>query len=178
MVEALLDACPYKALAYCDGACKQNNIKSKTRPGGWGAFIIYKEESRYTRWITYGGKKGTTNQEMELTAMDEVLKLIEPGDDVMIRSDSLYVLNGIGDVTKSMLGHTTFSGWIGGWEKKNWKKADGKSILNIELWKSIYSRCLFLVKNNAVLHFEHVAGHSGEPGNEMADKLSNLGVPL
>ncbi|WP_156506457.1 RNase H family protein, partial [Oleiphilus sp. HI0117] len=61
--------------------------------------------------------------------------------------------------------------WIKGWKKNGWKTAAKKPVKNVELWKALDEQ----VATHEVKWF-WVKGHSGDPGNEMADQLANLGV--
>ena len=56
---------------YTDGACSGN-----PGPGGWGAILMYKENKKEIS----GGKKDTTNNVMELTAVIEALKMLKHDD--------------------------------------------------------------------------------------------------
>lgn len=60
--------------------------------------------------------------------------------------------------------------WVNGWIAKGWKKADGKPVNNVDLWKE-------LVELNKIHDVEWVwvKGHAGSPLNEMADQLANRG---
>ena len=74
-----------KVIIYTDGACSGN-----PGPGGWGAILMYKKNKKEIS----GGKKDTTNNVMELTAVIEGLKLLKYKCEVEIYSDSSYVVNG------------------------------------------------------------------------------------
>ena len=74
-------------------------------PGGWGAILMYKDVKKEIS----GGKKDTTNNVMELTAVIEALKLVKFPCKIKVYSDSAYVVNGF------------LRGWIYNWIKKNWK---------------------------------------------------------
>lgn len=139
-------------LIYTDGACKGNG---KTHAaGGFGVFICYADGS--TRHI-WGGESPTTNNRMELLAAIVALQST-PQETVQIWTDSSYVKNGI-------------SQWLAGWKAKNWKKADGKAVLNQDLWQQLDALC-----QNRQIDWQWIKGHAGHDGNEMADKLANLGV--
>jgi ribonuclease HI len=158
---------------YSDGACKGN-----PGPGGWGTVMFIDK----LKFMTCGGKKHTTNNEMEMTAMINALRICKRGADITIISDSKYTLQGIikGGVKGSLEGSFTgsFTGWIGEWEPKGWRKKDGKEPANLELWKDIKRLCEEHFKAGSDLRFEWVEGHSGDEGNELADQLANKGVPL
>ena len=134
---------------YADGACRGN-----PGPGGWGAWLKSGEHEKEM----FGGERQTTNNRMELTAVISALGALEKRCTVTIYTDSEYVKNGI----------TT---WIHGWKKRGWKTADNKPVKNIELWQR-------LDELNAAhsVQWRWVKGHSGDPGNERADRLANLGV--
>lgn len=163
---------------FSDGACKGNPGR-----GGWGAVVIYENGSTIEAWSKYGGKSHTTNQEMELTAFQNLLTFLPKNQDLVLYTDSKYVLGGlvknqVKDEIRSGPGkRAVFSGWVVGWQKNGWKKADGKIPLHLDLWKSIISECERHISSGSTLKLEWVKGHSGVYGNEYADYLANLGVP-
>ena len=134
---------------YTDGACKGN-----PGIGGWGVFIQRDNDQS----DLYGFDLKTTNNKMELKAVIEGLKTINPKINVTIITDSQYVKNGINQ-------------WIFNWKKNGWKTAAKKPVKNIDLWKELDD----LVENRSV-DWEWVKGHSGNPGNERADQLANKGI--
>ena len=134
---------------YTDGACRGN-----PGIGGWGVFI----QGDNDQSDLYGFDLKTTNNKMELKAVIEGLKIINPKTNVTIITDSQYVKNGINQ-------------WIFNWKKNGWKTAAKKPVKNIDLWKELDD----LVENHSV-DWEWVKGHSGNPGNERADQLANKGI--
>lgn len=178
--------------AFCDGACKGN-----PGYGGWGAVAMESTtEGPEIHWIAYGGAKKTTNQEMELQAMFECLRICPFNSDIKITGDNQYVLKGLvnggvsGHVKRSSpKGPVIFTGWIGGWRPKSalsgtskgapsgaWKKADGKPPMHLELWKAIALLCEKHIESGSTLEFAWTKGHAGDEGNELADQLANLGA--
>ena len=134
---------------YTDGACKIN-----PGVGGWGALILRGEKKREL----YGGESLTTNNRMELTAVIRALEALEPGTRARVHTDSQYVQLGIRD-------------WIHSWKKRGWKTADKKPVKNEDLWKQLDE-----LRNQHDIEWLWVRGHDGNPGNERADELANLGV--
>ena len=134
---------------YTDGACKGN-----PGPGGWGALIVLEDEQIELS----GGKKETTNNQMELMAVIKSLEHFDNKIDAIIYTDSKYVMDGITNNIKR-------------WKINGWKTASKKPVKNSELWKSLDSLNSF---HN--IQWNWVKGHSGHPGNEKADALANLGI--
>ena len=138
-----------EVVIYTDGACKGN-----PGPGGWGAWLRSGEHEKEL----WGGEKLTTNNRMELTAVIEALASLKRRCTVALYTDSEYVRNGI----------TT---WIHGWKKRGWLTADKKPVKNVELWQRLET---LTAGHDVKWHW--VKGHSGDPGNERADRLANKGV--
>jgi ribonuclease HI len=129
---------------YTDGSALGN-----PGPGGYGIIIEWvgkgyiKEFSR--------GFKYTTNNRMELWAVIDALeKLKKKPMDVLVISDSKYVIEAVDNK------------WVFGWQKKNFK---GKK--NPDLWK----RFLKIYPQHNV-QFQWVKGHNDHPQNERCDQLA------
>ena len=140
-----------KVIIYTDGACSGN-----PGPGGWGTVLMYGNAKKEIS----GGKKETTNNIMELTAVVEGLKMLKYPCEVEIYSDSAYIVNAFNQ------------GWIYNWEKKNWKTADGKEVKNKEIWQELYE----LTKTHRVT-FNKVKGHSDNEYNNRCDELARNAIP-
>lgn len=134
---------------YTDGACKKN-----PGPGGWGCILIYAENEK----SMFGGELHTTNNRMELMAAIQGLKALSDHCKVDLYTDSKYVKDGI-------------SQWIHGWKKRQWRKSDGKPVINEDLWKQLDAA---REEHEVIWHW--VKGHSGDHYNEIADQLANQGV--
>lgn len=135
---------------YTDGACSGN-----PGPGGWGSILMMGENKKEIS----GGKKETTNNVMELTAVIEALKLLKRPCKVQLYSDSAYVVN-------AFLQH-----WIDGWIKKNWKNSSNEEVKNKELWQELLS----LTKIHDVT-FHKVKGHSDNEFNNRCDELARTAI--
>lgn len=135
---------------YTDGACSGN-----PGPGGWGAILMYKDNKKEIS----GGKKDTTNNVMELTAVIEALKLVKFPCKIKVYSDSAYVVNGF------------LQGWIYNWIKKNWRTADGSPVKNKELWETLYN-----FTQTHKIEFIKVKGHSDNEFNNRCDELARNAI--
>ncbi len=135
---------------YSDGACKGNPGR-----GGWGALL----SSGIHRKELFGGEMETTNNRMELTAVIESLKALKKPSEVRIYTDSQYVKKGVQE-------------WMVAWKARGWRTADKKPVKNVDLWQTLEP---LLAQHE--IEWRWVKGHSGNPGNERADELANMGVP-
>ena len=135
---------------YTDGACSGN-----PGPGGWGAVLSYGGHSKEL----HGGEgQATTNNRMELMAAIQALESLTRPAAVRLHTDSTYVRNGI-------------TAWLPRWKRNGWTTAGKQPVKNADLWRRL---------DEAVARHEvqwlWVKGHAGDPGNERADALANLGV--
>lgn len=131
---------------YTDGACSGN-----PGPGGYCAILNYNGHEK----IISGNEVETTNNRMELTAVIEGLKALNRPCSVDVVTDSKYVSDAVS------------KGWLTAWKKRGWKKADGKPVLNIDLWE-LFSEQQSIHK----LTFFWIKGHDGHPENERCDKIA------
>ena len=135
---------------YTDGACSGN-----PGPGGWGAILMHKDAKKEIS----GGKKDTTNNVMELTAVIEALKLLKYPCNVSVYSDSAYVVNAF------------LQKWIINWQKNNWKTADKSDVKNKELWQELLE-----LTNTHTVKFIKVKGHSDNEFNNRCDELARNAI--
>ncbi|MDL2285368.1 ribonuclease HI [Desulfovibrio sp. OttesenSCG-928-F07] len=131
---------------YTDGSCLGN-----PGPGGWAALLI----SGVHKKEISGGFKLTTNNRMELTGAIKGLEAITGPCSITLYTDSRYVCDAINKK------------WLQSWQKRGWKKADKKDVLNRDLWQRLVP---LLEKHKPKLVW--VEGHSGHPENERVDVLA------
>lgn len=135
-------------IVYTDGACSGN-----PGPGGWA-------------WIVPGGSwqsgydGSTTNQRMELSA---ALAACESFDGPLeIVSDSTYVVNCWRDR------------WWQGWLRKGWRNSKKEPVANRDLWERLVPH----FRDRPGLRLRWVKGHSGDPWNDLADRLAVKAIEL
>ena len=144
---------------YCDGGCRGNG--KETSVGGYGIVVVQNGEPHK---IT-GGKKNTTNNEMELTAIYHALDAAAtiPDFDIRIISDSAYCIN-------------IFTSWAKNWEKNGWTRGKKhEPIENLSIIQKIWTLMKKLEQEGRTLSFEKVKGHSGVKENEIVDKYAVIG---
>ncbi len=140
-----------KVTLYSDGASRGN-----PGPGGYGTILQYTDRAGVLHEKAISeGFRDTTNNRMELMGVIAGLEALVKPCSVDVWSDSQYVIKAFND-------H-----WIDGWKKRGWKKADGKPVLNEELWKR-----LLLAAEPHEITWHWVKGHDGHPENERCDALA------
>lgn len=135
-----------KVNIYSDGACSGN-----PGPGGYGVILEY---NGYELEL-FGGEENTTNNRMELMGVIAGLEALKEPCEVTITTDSKYVTDAFNKK------------WIESWQKKSWKKSDGKPVLNKELWIRLLEAA-----NKHKVKFVHILGHNGHEYNERCDKIA------
>lgn len=146
-------------LLFSDGACRGN-----PGPGAWACLI--QDVKGEILLQSSGVDVPTTNNKMELQGVISALEglidrwvqsgMSEREIPVFVYSDSKYVVDGI-------------SSWVSGWKSRGWKKADGKSPENVELWQQLDS----LNSQFSNIKYIWVKGHAGHPQNELCDQMCN-----
>jgi ribonuclease HI len=127
---------------WTDGACSGN-----PGPGGWA-------------WATRDGRqasgsdRATTNQRMEIQAALEAVRALE--SPLIVVSDSTYVVNCFRD------------GWWRGWLSRGWVNSAKKPVANRDVWEPL----IIAVRDRGDITFRWVKGHSGDPMNDLVDRLA------
>lgn len=139
-----------KLVIYTDGASRGNPGR-----GGWAAVILAGDMAMEIA----GSSKHATNNQMELAGVEAVLSdsgALSWDGDVVVLSDSMYVINGM---TK----------WAKGWERNGWITSAKTPVENKGQWQNL----LALMKEYGTrLSIEKVKGHAGDLYNERCDELA------
>ena len=135
---------------FSDGACSGN-----PGPGGWGCILRHPATGKEREFS--GGNPSTTNNQMEMQAVIEGLKLLSRPSRVEVVTDSSYVAKGCTE-------------WLPGWKRNGWRRRDGRQLVpikNEELWRELDA----LLSKHQV-KFTLVKGHAGHAENERCDVLA------
>jgi len=135
---------------YTDGACSGN-----PGPGGWGVRLSC---GTHVKELRGGDGPLTTNNRMELLAAIMALESLTRPSTVRIHTDSSYVRGGI-------------TSWMATWERNGWRTSNKQPVKNADLWRRLADAA-----QPHEVEWLWVKGHAGDPGNERADELANLGM--
>ena len=128
-------------ICYTDGS-----YQASVNAGGWSSIILDENENVVAK--LYQGMTHTTNNRMEIMAVLQTLKYFKERSNLIIISDSQYVVNSI--ITGSAV---------------KWIIDNDLSKKNLDLWFELIDQ---LSKHNVTMKW--VKGHNGNKWNEEADK--------
>ena len=138
----------HDVVIYTDGGCRGN-----PGPGGWAFLVINPVTGSGLERC--GGERDTTNNRMELMGAIMALRsLRKDGLTVLLHSDSQYVIKAASE-------------WMPGWKARGWKRKEG-ALKNVDLLQDLDA-----LGGRHRVDWRWVRGHSGNPGNERVDALTN-----
>lgn len=125
---------------FCDGSALRN-----PGFGGYCSILRYHGIEK----IIKGAEPYTTNNRMELRAVNEALRTLKEPCKIDLYSDSTYVCHGI-------------NMWL-----KSWVAKDFSKVKNADLWREF----LALQANHSITAY-WIKGHDGHVENERCDRLA------
>ena len=108
-----------KVVIITDSVCK-------SRVGSFASVLFHKGKTETNTRLVQGKSEDVTNQRASLLGVVETLSVIKYPCEVVIKTDSDYVVKGVNL-------HIT------SWKKNGWKRSDGKDIANLDLWQKLDS---------------------------------------
>ena len=135
---------------YTDGACSGN-----PGAGGYGVVLLYGS----ARKELSEGYRLTTNNRMEVLAVIKGLEALKEPCEVMLYSDSKYVVDAIE------------KGWVKRWKANGWYRNKKEKASNVDLWE----RLLAQLERHQV-RFQWVKGHANHPENGRCDALARAAI--
>lgn len=147
---------PSTLVAFCDGSALQNGRFGCQ--AGYACIFPHNTTWNVAKKLI---EPRATNNRAEYMAAIEAMKRANMEDSSGIQPLYIY--------SDSMLLIKSMTEWIGGWQKKNWVKADGNPVLNRDLLEQ-----LLKVKGARTIFWEHVKAHTGRTDwkskwNDVAD---------
>lgn len=129
---------------------------SSSRKSGWcaWAFVSMVELPTGTAYFQKCGYEKGTNQRAELQAIVQAMKHIPEGQSALIISDSEYSIKAMTTYRRK-------------WRLNGFLNSEGNQIANFALITEGHS-----LLDKRKIEFQHVRGHTGVVGNELADKLA------
>lgn len=140
---------------YTDGGCHNTGIYK-----GIGAWAFYVKDNLLGEYHKASlGQINTTNNEMELRALYELLGFLIRKDKeqlpIKIYCDSRYVVDNINN------------GNFVNWMYNGWVTGEGLPVKNSKLWENVIK----VYNKFSNLELIHIRGHRGIYGNEKCDDL-------
>jgi ribonuclease HI len=144
---------------FSDGSSRGN-----PGPGGWAAVVVVVQNLEKLASgatlaeptvIELGGREDhTTNNRMELMAVEKGISQAPTNSSITVYTDSKYVINGI---TK----------WIHGWKRNGWQTKAKEDVLNRDLWEKLSDALV-----DRRVEWKYVPGHQDILGNERCDHIA------
>lgn len=144
-----------RTTVYTDGSSRGNGQTGAS--AGYGVYFGPNDSRNVSAPLT--GKR-QTNQRAELTAVVKALESVPSKESLSIKTDSQYSID-------------CFTKWNENWSRNGWKNSKQQDVEN----KDLIQRGLAIMDQRAgQTDFVKVQAHTGDPGNEMADRLANQGA--
>lgn len=143
---------------WTDGSCLEN-----PGPGGWAFVLLATRNGAVLKALEgYGDAADTTNNRMELQAVTEGLRRLTRPTQLIVRSDSSYVINALS------------RGWVDRWQRDGWRRRehDGKRVSDRAVKNADQWRELLQAAAEHSITWSHVAGHAGVKWNERCHRLA------
>lgn len=143
-----------KINTYTDGS-----YSTESNCGGYGVVICHPQGTRKYS----GGKRYTTNNQMELIAVYAALmygKRISGLQGIVINTDSSYVEN--------MMRPEAMERYI----ERDWRTVTGENVKNGEIWRGIVRFLEDYKAHNISVEVRKIIGHTGNMFHDMADELA------
>lgn len=139
---------PEPVLIYTDGSTLTTNPSNH---GGWAFYMLWNRHEFVQSGRVSSEIASVTNNQMELHAAIEALKALKKPSNVVLVSDSQYLVNGARK-------------WSKRWSENKWR-----GVKNPELWQELLAAA---APHN--VNWRWVRGHSGDALNEQVDHWADL----
>ncbi|MCC5949167.1 MAG: ribonuclease HI [Nitriliruptoraceae bacterium] len=134
-----------------DGVFTDGSSIPNPGPGGWGAVYVIDDEVIAQ---DHGHDAQTTNNRMELRALQAALELVPEGTSATIYTDSNLAVR-------------TLTEWAAGWRRRGWVRKSGP-VENLDLVQPLFEA----FEARPELELQWIKAHAGNRWNEYADALA------
>lgn len=155
---------PSDIVCFSDGSCLNNGKKSAKA----GYACVFPNHPKYTTYahLNPTHEYAVTNNRAEYSALILAIEIAAKIDPT--QSKKLYFY------TDSQLLINTMTKWMDAWKKKSWRKANGETVLNLDLVKQLDT-----FRSIRPIVYKHVEAHTGRQDwasvwNDKADELAKL----
>ena len=147
---------------------------SSPRRGGTGMIFVTIDElgeEIVENFPPTFGYSGATNNQMELQACIEALKIVLKRDisnfsGIVIHTDSSYVVSNLNNAKYL-------------WSRQKWFRSSGQPVLNAHQWKELIKAINKIYqKHRTTVSIEWVKGHSANRHNRTVDKLAKISAKI
>lgn len=151
-----------KIAIFTDGACSPN-----PGPGGWACILVGKHRrTGADHAVAYSGfLPDTTNNRAELMAAIVAFEKIHGKGpyEIDVWSDSRLLCKGMNE-------------WVKPWQRRRWRKSNGRLVKNVDLWQRLLEICA-----HHTVRWHWVKAHSDEGTeqsyyNDLADTMARAEV--
>ncbi|KAJ3350818.1 Ribonuclease H1 [Allomyces javanicus] len=149
-------------VVYTDGSCQGPAGRRRGGIGAWFGRSDPRNISLPLRILETSANAASlhSNQKAEIQAVTEVLHTVSPFENLLIRTDSQYVINAM-------------TSWIIKWRKNGYKDSQQRDVQNTLYFKELDAA---MQAHHGQIKFEYCPGHAGIEGNEAADRLAKQGT--
>ena len=142
---------------FLDGSCIGNG--SKHAKGGYAGVFPNNPQLTFSETLRASPAAPATNNKAEYMALIRAHEIAPPNVRMTVFTDS-------------MLLYKTYTEWLPVWKRKGWKKADGSTVMNLDLVQRLDK-----IKSERHITIKHVRAHTGGTDyhsvqNAEADRLA------
>ena len=147
---------------YVDGACIRNG--QPDAGAGYGVWFGNNHELNVSEVVS-GDRHSNSVAEIQAAKAAIEIAIREDFSGLKIYTDSEYVFNGI-------------TNWIFNWRENGWRTSSGKPVANQGEWEDLEEAIDYFEENHGDIVWRRVPAHSGNFGNEEADRLAKAAAQI
>ncbi|CAG5099780.1 Oidioi.mRNA.OKI2018_I69.XSR.g16682.t1.cds [Oikopleura dioica] len=149
-------------VVYTDGACRGNHRRDVRHSGSGVYWGDYRKNGRFSVYFPRHNIEENTNQFAEARAILYAARHAAKYeiDSLEIRTDSMFCIDSLTDYIYKWIDNADDDG--------TWYSSRGRPVVHQEIFSEIHD----IANNQVDISYQYVEGHSGEEGNEEANRLA------